>query len=131
MPFDKAEARLKTIKKLQAQLNEFKIGCYPRKEQKTYTIDAHSFDKAMKDLMRVTEENKKLREEVKEWKQACGEAEDNLDKEMKLNEDLQEGFEEMTHDEIMYSHEWVEWKEYREKCQRFIYRRNQQTNTKC
>jgi len=64
MSFDKAEARLKTIKKLQAQLKEYEVECYPRKEQKTYTIDAHSYDKAMKDLMRLSEENKKLKEEV-------------------------------------------------------------------
>jgi len=62
MPFDKAEARLKTIKKLQAQLKEYETECYPRKEQKTYTIDAHSYDKAMKDLMRLSEENKKLKQ---------------------------------------------------------------------
>lgn len=90
MSFDKAEARLKTIKKLQAQLKEFERGCYPRGGRKTYTIDAHSFDKAMKDLMKVTEENKKLKE----------------------------GLVEMTQEQIIKSHEWIEWEEYRDKCQR-------------
>jgi len=67
MSFNLAEARLKTIKKLQAQLNEFERGCYPRKEQKTYTIDAHSHHKAMKDLMRLSEENIWMRKEIKEY----------------------------------------------------------------
>lgn len=98
MPFNIAEARLKDIKRLQAQLKELKqkyeLECFPRKGKKTHTIDAHSHNKCMKDLMDLTEENLKLRKEVKEWKQACGEAEDRLDEEMKLNEELKEEAEQ-------------------------------------
>jgi len=191
MPFDKAEARLKTIKKLQAQLKEYETECYPRKGKKTYTIDAHSSDKAMKDLMRLSEENIWMRKEIKayeknalnsgemllkqneeikrlkeqnkmllqDWEDMTEEA-NNLDKENKklkqkyelsleqtdkleeenknlnkylaetkihlcFEEDmkkLKEGFEEMTQDQIIMSHEWVEWKEYSQKCQRWIKR---------
>jgi len=38
----------------------------PKKDQKTHTIDAHSFQKSMKDLMRLSEENKELRE-TRDW----------------------------------------------------------------
>tara|TARA_R100000479_G_scaffold61454_1_gene29078 strand:+ start:98 stop:397 length:300 start_codon:yes stop_codon:yes gene_type:complete len=99
MSFDKAEARLKTIKKLQAQLKHLSQEICDLRCK----YDAERLARAPRLWDELKEENKKLKE----------------------------GLEEMTQDEIMYSHEWLEWKEYIEKCQRFIYRRNQQTNTKC
>jgi archaellum component FlaC len=140
MSFDKAEARLKTIKKLQAQLKHLSQEICDLRCK----YDAERLARAPRLWDELKEENKELKEELEDvkeeywekgWNTGKCDTWDEIDKTVKPlkeeNKKLKEGLEEMTQDEIMYSHEWLEWKEYIEKCQRFIYRRNQQTNTKC
>ncbi len=135
MPFNMAEARLKNIERLQKQLKQLKkkyeLECFPRKGKKTYTIDAHSHNKCMKDLMRLSEENISMRKEIKKlkdqneylWEPVC--ADDYIRLQRQFDELKEENaslrckeMAHMTQAQIIKSHEWLEWEEYRDKCQR-------------
>jgi len=67
------------IQELQEQNKELK---------KAFKIKDEMYDKAITEGLEVYEENEKLKEELELWKKNCGEAEDNLDKQMILNEKI-------------------------------------------